>query len=130
MAKPLIYVIEDDQVFSRILGKHLEHNSYTNIEYFTSGEQCLEKIEVSGEKPSFIFLDFSLERMNGLDTLKKIRTLSKKIKVIIITSLVDENVKQLCLDNGALLYINKTEVVEDLPRSVIGRLKKRSFFGF
>ncbi len=128
MLKQLIYIIDDDPVFTTILSNHLKRHQQDYVKVFSDGESSLESMNT--ENPSFIFLDFSLERLNGLDVLKRIKSKNKKAKVIIITSIEDEILKRKCIDNGAILYINKSEVIDDIPDYILKRLKKKWYFLF
>jgi DNA-binding response OmpR family regulator len=111
----LVFVVEDDPAFSKFLHVLLEQNGYKDVVSFDSGEACIEMLK---KKPSFVFLDFSLNGLNGLDTLKKIKKKAPKTHVFIITSLDDEEVKSNCLNNGAALYFNKMEILKGFPEEL------------
>jgi CheY-like chemotaxis protein len=126
MASPLIYIVDDDPAFAKIMGKTLENAGFYNLKYFTDCHECLIKLS---EKPKFVFLDFSLESLNGLDVLIRIKETNKSTKVLMVTHLVDEEVEKKCLDNGASLYINKSEILNGLPQRLLKILKGSWFFG-
>jgi DNA-binding response OmpR family regulator len=112
MSKSLVFIVEDDPAFCKFLNVLLEQNGYDNLMSFDSGEECIQELK---KKPSYVFLDFSLNGLNGLDTLKKIKKKLPKTMVFIITSLDDEEVKSNCLNNGATLFFNKMEILKGFP---------------
>jgi len=84
----------------------LEEKKFTNIKLFSNGEECLDKLN---ENPSVIFLDFSLDGLNGLDILKRIKSKKPKTKVYIVTVIEDDIVREKCLRAGAKNYFVKTD---------------------
>jgi CheY-like chemotaxis protein len=123
----LIYIVEDDPVFQEILKKKLEEKKFSNIKTFSSGEECLEKLN---ENPSVIFLDFSLSGLNGLDVLKKIKSEKPKIKVNIVTVIEEKDVRKKCLKAGANNYFEKTEKGMERLNRVVFRNRWRGIAAF
>ncbi len=112
-----IFIVDDDPVFQEVLKKKLEDKKFTNIKLFSKGEACLDKLN---ENPSVIFLDFSLDGLNGLDVLKKIKSEKSKTKVYIVTVIEDDIVREKCLRAGAANYFEKTDKGMDrLNRDVL-----------
>lgn len=106
MGRRLIFIVDDDPVFIKVLHHNFEMQKIKSVLDFQSGEGCIKAL---GKKPGLVLLDFSLDRLNGLDVLKQIKELSPRTKVIILTALKDEEVKNKCLAAGASDYINKDE---------------------
>lgn len=106
MGRRLIFIVDDDPVFIKVLYHNFEMQKIKSVLDFQSGEGCIKAL---GKKPGLVLLDFSLDRLNGLDVLKQIKELSPRTKVIILTALKDEEVKNKCLAAGASDYINKDE---------------------
>ena len=112
----LIFVVEDDPVFQEIFKKKLEEKKFSNIKLFSKGEDCLGKLN---QNPAVVFLDFSLDGLNGLDVLKKIKSEKPKIKVYIVTVIEDKVVRQKCLKAGATNYFVKTDKGMDRLNRVV-----------
>jgi len=107
MKKPLrVFVVEDDPAYSTVLVHHLKKIGITDIHNFKSGEECIEALS---KKPDVILLDFSLEGLNGLDTLRQIRKRKSKAKVAILTALESKEMHEKCLENGASAYLLKSD---------------------
>ena len=41
--KPLIFVVEDNKVYNKLIVNYLKSNKYVNVEAFYNGEDCLKK---------------------------------------------------------------------------------------
>ena len=106
MKKPLIYIVEDDEVYLKVIKYKLEKHGLDNLKTYHTGEACLEEIE---KYPDYLILDFSLEGLNGLDVLMEVKKQSRSTKVIILTVIDDKDLAQKCIDEGAEIYIVKNE---------------------
>lgn len=131
MNSSLLYIVDDDPVFSTIFDKLLRVNHYERILQFSSGEECLNKLAQSNDLPAIIFLDFSMKGLDGLEVLKRIRSDYKDIKVAIITSLDDHKLRDRCIEEGAFMYINKWDIAARIPSFDNNQLSKpKIFFDF
>ena len=101
-----IFIVEDSEVYSRMVEYKLRDAGFDDVSIFESGEACLRKMT---EKPTLVLLDFSLKGLNGLDTLNLINTESPKTNTIILTGLKNEKVAQQCIAAGALDFLPKEE---------------------
>lgn len=104
-----VLVVEDDKFYSNILSMRLQKagNSVTVVD---DGQKALE--EVSKNKPDLILLDLVMPIKDGFETLEDLYKdpANKKIKVIVLTNLSQEEDKKRALDLGALDYIVKTNL--------------------
>jgi len=105
-----VLLVDDDPLIIRMYQKKLEQDGYT-VDIATNGEEAL--IQVMKQKPDVILLDVMMPKMNGVQTLKKLKEQGETaaIPVIILTNLGDkeedvENAKDL----GALDYLVKSEI--------------------
>ena len=126
MSSSTIFIVEDDPIYTELLSIVLAKNGFNKVRNFSSGEDSLKAI---GEKPSIVLLDFSLGGLNGLDVLKIIREESPKTKVIMLTAVDDELVKEKCLQSGAAGFITKnSKDPEHLTKNLLPLIKKKGFF--
>jgi DNA-binding NtrC family response regulator len=116
MAKPLVFVVDDEPESGGLLAYYLEKAGY-EVEQFSNGPDCLQAMD---RNPGIICLDMHMPEMDGLEVLKRIKALNSKLGVIMVTSnnVVDTAVQALKL--GASDYIIKPadrgkflETVED-----------------
>lgn len=119
----LIFIVEDDLSYASVLERALKNKGFTNIKKFSRGEECLEELD---KKPSLILLDFSLEGLNGLDTLREIKKRSSQVRIVILTALESDEMKNACLREGADKYIVKNEGAFN---DILALLEKPSYSG-
>ena len=71
------------------------------------------------ERPGIILLDVKMKQMNGIETLKKIRGISKTVKVIMVTGVAEQDVMEKANALGASEYITKPLILEELETAVM-----------
>jgi len=117
-----ILIVEDDPLMLRMYQKifTLEKNE---VEIATNGEEALEKIRASAEKPSLVLLDIMMPKMNGLETLDKLKANpdTQKIPVVMLTNLAGQQDAEEALLKGAIKYIIKSEYE---PKQVVDMVKE------
>src|SRR5581483_1109148 len=85
-----VFLVDDDKMFLSSLKNNLAQNFNSGVELstFTSGEECLQKIE---SNPDIVILDYYLnddqhpDAMDGLTVLKKIKEASQDSAVIMLS---------------------------------------------
>ncbi len=121
MTKADILLVDDDPAFAKIMEKRLHNGGFLKTECYRDSRECLNALE-EGAKPKFIFLDFSLITLNGLDTLIQIKKIRKSTKVIIITQLQDDELAKTCLEAGASLFLHKSSVIQGFSDELLEML--------
>tara|TARA_R110002072_G_scaffold276051_1_gene437508 strand:- start:249022 stop:249402 length:381 start_codon:yes stop_codon:yes gene_type:complete len=88
----------------QVLRKMLSDVGFKNVIEAGDGESAFEKIEESlAEKPvEFIISDYNLEKLNGLDFLKKVKATesTKKTPFLLITGEADQQIIVLAVKAG------------------------------
>ena len=117
-----ILIVENDPLMLRMYQKifTLEKN---DVEIATNGEEALEKIRSNTEKPSLILLDIMMPKMNGLETLDKLKANpdTQHIPVVMLTNLAGQQDAEEALLKGAIKYIIKSEYE---PKQVVDMVKE------
>ncbi len=103
---PLIFVVDDDPIYHKLLKYNLKIDNYNNIKSFNSGEDCIQNIKLV---PDVVILDYEMDGMNGIQTLQKIKKFNKDIKVILFSAQEKMNIVSKSLKSGASYYIQKNE---------------------
>jgi two-component system response regulator HydG len=117
-----ILVIDDDKVLRDACFQILSRQGY-RVELAASARQGLALLE----RLSFdaVLLDLVMPDMDGLEALKKIRTLDPELEVIIITGYGTIQAAVDSIKAGAFHFLSKPFVPDDL-RNLVGRaLEKR-----
>lgn len=112
-SKAITIFLVDDNLFYL---KALEHSiagqkQSIDIKTFQTGEECLEQMQ---SKPEIVILDYYLnsnvnDALDGLTILKKIKKISPKTKVIMLSAQDSLDIAVKCAENGSLDYIIKDE---------------------
>lgn len=106
MRKASILVVDDNKITTKLLRRYLEANGYEAREAF-DGIDCLEKVEE--KQPDAIVLDVMMPRMDGYETVKKLKEQdhTKHIPVVIVTALNDVPNQLKSIDSGADDFLSK-----------------------
>ena len=114
--KAKILVVDDEEAVGKMLEKFLTKEGY-EVSIALNGKEAIKEVEK--EQPQIVFLDIRLPGEDGISVLKTIKKIDKKICVIMITAIKDDEIGKKCLDLGASDYITKPlslEYLEDILR--------------
>ena len=119
----LIYMVEDDQNIREIESFALKNSGYTIMDFECAKDfyhQLAEKV------PDCILLDIMLPDEDGLEILKKIRSIpdTRKVPIMMITAKTAELDKVKGLDLGADDYITKPFGIMELISRVKALLRR------
>jgi DNA-binding NtrC family response regulator len=103
---PLIFVVEDNAVYNKLIVNHLRLQKFTRTESFMSGEDCLKNID---KKPDIIIQDYLLDGMNGIDVLKATRKKNPDTEFIFLSGQNDIELAINSMKYGAYDYIVKDQ---------------------
>jgi DNA-binding NtrC family response regulator len=117
----LIYVVEDNQVYNRMVCENLKKQNYTNVKSFISGDECIKTV-MNGEKPDIVIQDYFLDDINGIDVLKAIKAKCQNTEFIFLTSNENIEVAIECIAYGVHDYILKDK--GDILKRLIDKLNK------
>ena len=115
-----IIVIDDEPDVTQFAKRFFERRK---IQVFTAsgGVEALRLIDK--EKPDLALLDITMEEMNGLEVLKKLREKGNDMKVIMVTGLENEQTINEANSWGVRGYIHKPLVLEELEKIVLSELE-------
>lgn len=104
LADKKVLLIDDEKDILIIMGERISSWGYCLIAA-TNGKDAVDIILKS--KPDIIVLDYHMPRMDGVQTLKKIREIDKEIPVIMFTAYPDEKSIEGTEGLGVSAYIPK-----------------------
>ncbi len=102
----LIYVVEDNKMYNKIVVEFLSKQGFKNIKSFLSGNECVNTVK-EGESPDVVIQDYHLEDINGIDVLMNVKKHSKKSEFVFLTGNTDMEVAVNSIKFGAFDYIIK-----------------------
>ena len=124
-------LVVDDNYMNLMVVKGLLKDIEIHIDTALSGEECLKLMNVN--KYHMIFLDHMMPEMDGIETLKQIRSLEEKVgkalPLIALTANAISGSKQMYLDEGFDDYLSKPiepmklekVILKYLPEELINR---------
>lgn len=125
--KKIKLAIADDQTLF-LKGMRFIIQTFENIDLIieaSNGQSLIDKIE--NNIPDIILLDIKMPGMDGIETLKKIRSRHADIKIILLTMYNDERLISLGMEVGANGYLLKDEDSE-VVREAIHSVYKKGFY--
>ncbi len=105
-----IFVVEDDPAYSKFLKYVLGLNPDFDVEYFTSGKECIQNLH---KNPTIITLDYSLPDMPGEKVLQEILQVIPEAQVIIVSAQEKISTAVDLMKAGAYYYIPKDTEAKD-----------------
>jgi CheY-like chemotaxis protein len=90
------------------------------------GEDALALLRSAAELPSLILLDLKMPGMNGIDTLRRIRSDNrlKNIPVVIVTNSTLESDRKSALAAGANAFLHKAFDMDQFTMDIQGQLDR------
>ena len=116
-----IFIVEDDTFYAELLKNEIEKNRLGEVKYFSSGESFMNNLF---KMPDIVLLDHNLGSMQGVDILKKIKSLNPNIQVIILSAQVKMKVAITSLKFGAYDYVEKNDFAFDRIKALIKNITK------
>ena len=113
-----LVLADDDPDVARIVDAHMRAEGFLTTLAF-DGQQALEAVE--RERPDVLVLDIMMPKMTGFDVLHRIRALTDKPRVIVLSARGREQDVTRAFDLGADDYMMKPFSPQEL-RARIGRL--------
>lgn len=111
MAKPRVLIVDDEPQIRRVLRPSLIASGY-EVQEAASGHDALTQF--SEYAPDLVILDLGLPDIDGKEALRKLRLMTTKTPVIILSARERESEKIAALDLGANDYVEKPFAMGEL----------------
>ena len=107
-----ILVAEDSPLIRRQLEDALHSGGFTNLKIVSDGKAAHDILIVDGEPFDIVITDVEMPRMDGLALTRKVRenAVTKKIPIIVFSSIMAEDIKAKAASIGANYQITKPEI--------------------
>ncbi|MBN1571715.1 MAG: sigma-54-dependent Fis family transcriptional regulator [Deltaproteobacteria bacterium] len=109
--KPIVLIVEDDQLMSDSLKKVLNGEGFSAISAATGAEA---KMLIEDSVVHLVLLDIRLPDTDGLDLLKVIKEFEPDIPILVMTAYSDVTVAVNAMKKGATDYIQKPFELDEL----------------
>jgi two-component system KDP operon response regulator KdpE len=111
MNEARVLIVDDEPQIRRVLRPSLVVSGYEVVEA-ASGDEALARI--SERMPDLVILDLGLPDMDGKEVLRKLRLMTTKTPVIVLSAREREAEKIAALDLGANDYVEKPFAMGEL----------------
>jgi CheY-like chemotaxis protein len=118
-----ILIVDDSETTLVLLRAVLRDKGYAT-KTAKSAVHALKMI--TGEQPALILLDLMMPEINGQEMLASLKSnsLTSHIPVIIVSAITDNDIRNDCLEKGAVYYMSKPVKIDLLinkVQNVLGR---------
>ncbi|WP_072374938.1 response regulator [Thermophilibacter mediterraneus] len=120
---PLVLVVEDDPAIANLVGTALESRGLRHALAGTARRAIADAAELA---PRVILLDLGLPDMDGIEVVRRVRTWSSDLSIIVVSARSDDADKIDALDAGADDYLVKPFSVGELLARVRVALRRAS----
>jgi DNA-binding NtrC family response regulator len=104
---PLIFVVEDNQMYNNLVISYLKTNKFTNVESYLTGEEALQNMD---KKPDIVIQDYLLDGMTGIEVLIKAKKTNPNVEFIFLSGQDSIDVAINSMKYGAYDYIVKDQM--------------------
>jgi len=113
----LIGIIDDDTIFTEVLGMLLELEGYRSVAC-ARGADALPF--VARERPDVLLLDVEMPGMSGVEVASRLRASGSPVRILALSAYDDEEYINGMLASGAAAYLTKEEALERIAEAVRG----------
>jgi len=107
-----ILLVDDDKFIRDSFSERLRNNKY-EVSSAEDGEEAIEKIAADFD---VVITDIRMPKVNGIEVLKFTKKNKPKIKVIVMSIFVSQEVISEVMKLGAYQYIDKSSFLKDIIR--------------
>ncbi|MBE6160965.1 MAG: response regulator transcription factor [Firmicutes bacterium] len=111
-----VLIVDDEELIRNVIKEYLQLNEY---EYDEASDGIYAIDKVKNNKYDIIIMDIMMPKMDGYETVKKIREFNQNIPVIMLSARAEEYDKLIGFDLGIDDYVTKPFS----PKELIARIK-------
>lgn len=115
-----ILVVDDDVETREVLAMFFKNNGYENVSYAEDAKSAMREFVLV--EPDVIFLDIVLPDKSGIELLREIKSLDKKVSVVMMTAYKDADKVIEAFREGALDCVLKPFNFEYIKNNVLSRV--------
>jgi CheY-like chemotaxis protein len=102
-----VLIVDDDQFIRKLIATTLEDVSEFELHEASDGIEALEVAR--RERPSLVFLDVDMPRLNGIDACRRLRedAATRGVTIVMLTAAHGDSVESEAEQAGADLFLTK-----------------------
>jgi DNA-binding NarL/FixJ family response regulator len=115
-----VVIADDNQNFLKAFRFTLEEILGDKIDVVYEACNGLECIVIAEKYPvNLIFIDLNMPVLDGIETIKRLKSMSERIKIVAVSFHKEEEFKQQAMEAGAHHYIVKENINRDALLEVV-----------
>lgn len=115
-----VFLVDDDPFFLNVCEQYILNSHCSEITKFQSGPDFLNNLS---QLPDLVLLDYQMDTMNGIETLKKIKRFNPDAMVVFISGQENIDIAVNALKYGAFDYLIKNQVNEEKIKMILDKAK-------
>ena len=112
-----VMLVDDDEVFRRVLGKALSRRGY---EVYSAASIDQARMQANKHRPACALVDLKLENESGLDLVPELRALDENMIIIVLTGYASIATAVTAIKRGATNYLAKPVKVDEVMQALSG----------
>ncbi len=116
-----VFIIDEEDFFANLIKRKLTKDGFS-CQVFTSGQELVDRILT--EEPLIIFTEMVLPDISGIELIKKIRQISSRLTIVIITANADKDNVVEAINSNADYLIKKPFELNEIS-AVTERFRRR-----
>ena len=107
-----VLVVDDEAHIRRFVTKLVKTLGASVVLEAADGDEALQLYKL--EKPALVLLDVNMPRVDGLQTLRNLKQYDPDCMVVMLTSLVNRQTVEECLQLTAMAYLRKDNPPDEM----------------
>ena len=112
----MILLVDDEPHIRKYVSLILKQLGSPLIVEAANGEEAIAAYQ--REDPDLVLMDVNMPKLDGIETLKKLKGIDPKCVVIMLTSLANRETIEQALELGATNYIRKDTPKDEIMKSL------------
>ena len=124
--KHSILLVDDHKIFRDALRSLIMN--YPELEVIGEAGDGLEALRLASElRPDIVFMDINLPRLSGIETTKQMLVLLPEVRVIALSTYIDQAYVSDMINAGASAYVCKSEGSEELQNAIAAVIAHKKY---
>ena len=116
-----ILLVEDKPEIVRLIEDVLKMKDYNLVGTAFTGREAIEMFKE--KKPDVVLMDILLPDTNGVDVTKEMLKIDPRVKIIAVTAVSKNGLREECLSAGCVSFITKPFKVKELIDAINSAVK-------
>jgi two-component system, cell cycle sensor histidine kinase and response regulator CckA len=100
--KKMVLLVDDEQIVRAVANKMISKIGFSVIEA-SNGVEAVKLYQEQSDRIVLVLIDFSMPFMSGPETYKKLKEISRDVRAIFMSGLVDIDVIEQITENASFL---------------------------